>query len=660
MQVIVAHFLLCGRTLERGRRMLGMKKARAIHELKGLLGLVVLAVTAQGMMAQGGRLAMDKVDPPNWWAAMPKPMLLVQGEGLNGAKFSLSDRGLKVEKVVASENGHWAQVWLSASPKEAETVTLRAEARGQRVEAPYRFEKRRAEGDGFAGFSSRDVMYLIMTDRFSDGNLQNDGPDAKSAENSAAAAAERAKPRGWHGGDLKGIEDHLDYLQALGVTTVWPTPVYQNHEADSYHGYGATDMYAVDEHYGTLEDLKALAGALHARGMKLVLDTVPNHVGPNNPWVKDEPAPDWFHGTAAKHLNGATDFQALTNPHAPERDKVATLDGWFADVLPDMNTDSPAVAQYLRQNAVWWIEETGADGLRIDTFPYVNREFWNGFNGELKELFPRLTEVGEVFNGDPVITSSFAGGVTRAGVDTELYTPFDFPTYFALQNVFVKGEPMSELAKAVGQDALYPHPERLVPFIGNHDTERFATAAGSEGSLKLALAYVLTMRGTAQIYSGDEIAMQGGGDPENRHDFPGGFPGSVSAFAAAGRTGVQSETFDWVAKLDVLRAKHDALACGAEQVLASNEDWVVTLRDAGKAVGSCGTSGERMVVAIHRAGKTEGAKAATLDVKLGMTWAEGCNLGGAAMSSGGAAATVDDGMLHLQATGDAVWLGSCE
>jgi glycosidase len=617
------------------------------------------AQMAGAASSHGDVLKISKVDPPNWWAGMPKPMLLVQGEGLKGAKISVSDGALRVESVVASENGHWAQVWLSASPRGAETVTLTATSGGEKAEASYRFEKRRAAGYGFAGFSSRDVMYLIMTDRFADGDLQNDGPDAKSPESSAAAAAERAKPRGWWGGDLKGIEEHLDYLQQLGVTTVWTTPVYQNHEADSYHGYGATDLYAVDEHYGTLEDLKGLGAALHARGMKLVLDTVPNHVGPANPWVKDEPTPDWFHGTAAHHLVGETDFQALINPHAPERDKVGTLEGWFGDALPDMNTDSPVVAQYLRENAVWWVEETGADGLRIDTFPYVNREFWHGFNGELKELYPQLTEVGEVFNGDPVITSSFAGGMTRAGADTELYTPFDFPTYFALQSVFVKGAAMSELAKVLGEDALYPHPERLVPFVGNHDTERFATVAGSEGSVKLALAYVLTMRGMAQIYSGDEIAMQGGGDPENRHAFPGGFPGATSAFEAAGRTAVQQETFDWVAKLTAVRRRHDALSCGAEQVLASNEDWMVTLRDAGRADG-CGTSGERVVVAIHRAGKSEGVASAMLDVKMTMTWMEGCRLGVGEIASGSSTAEVRGETLHLQATGDAVWVGRCE
>ncbi len=621
-----------------------------------LLALVASSVAA---CAQAGPLTIDKVDPPNWWAAMPKPMLLLHGQGFQSAKFSLSDRTLTIEKIVPSENGHWAQLWLSASPREPETVTLRATAGKEHAETRYTFAAQRPASDGFAGFSSRDVMYLIMTDRFADGDLQNDGPDAHSAESSEAAAAERAKPRGWHGGDLKGIEAHLDYLQQLGVTTVWPTPVYENHEASSYHGYGATDMYRVDEHYGSLEDLKALAHALHARGMKLVLDTVPNHVGPRNPWVNDEPTPDWFHGTAAHHLKAETDFQALINPHAPERDKVGTLDGWFADTLPDMNTDNPAVAQYLRQNAVWWIEQTGADGLRIDTFPYVNREFWHTFNGELKQLFPHLTEVGEIFNTDPIITSSFAGGVTRAGVDTELYTPFDFPTYFALQDVFVKGAPISKLAAVLGEDALYPHPERLIPFVGNHDTERFATAAGSESSVKLALAYVLTTRGMPQIYSGDEIAMQGSGDPDNRHEFPGGFPGSANnAFTPSGRTSVEQETFDWVSKLGMLRRKHDALACGAEQVLASNEDWLVTLRDAGKATGC--VNGERMLVAMHRAGKSASASASTLDVKLPMTWMEGCKLGAAELQSGGATADLQADTLHLQATGDALWLGRCE
>ncbi len=612
-------------------------------------------------VAETGAPCIYQVDPPNWWARMPSPMLLLYGRNLGGAEIAVSGKSVAVTRTQISANGHYAFLWLNSQGAAPQSVEISVATAKGRTVVPFELAKRLSPTAGFQGFSSRDVMYLVMTDRFADGDTHNDGPDARSAASSAAALAERAKPRGWHGGDLKGIEEHLDYLRQLGVTTVWTTPVYGNQEQGSYHGYGATDFYAVDPHFGTLKDLQALAAALHARGMKLVLDTVPNHVGPGNPWVKDEPAPDWFHGTAAHHLAAETNFQALINPHAPERDRVGTLDGWFANTLPDMNTESPAVAQYLRQNALWWVEQTGADGLRIDTFPYVDRAFWHGFNGELKELFPHLTEVGEVFNGDPVITSSFAGGVTRAGVDTELYTPFDFPTYFALQAVFTKGAPMSKLADVLSEDALYPHPERLVTFIGNHDTERFATAAGSEGSVKLALAYVLTTRGMAQIYSGDEIAMQGGGDPQNRHDFPGGFPGSTNdAFTAAGRTPVQQETFAWVAKLDALRRKHAALGCGAEQVLADNDDWMVYLRDAGHAAeGGCGATGERVLVAIHRAAKTDKATPAVLDVKLGLTWMEGCTLGAAEMHSGGASAEVQGETLHLQATGDAVWLGTC-
>ncbi len=623
--------------------------------------LTMMVLICCGFAAAQQRLTMTKVDPPNWWAGMPKPMLLVRGEGLRGAAFTLSDAGLRVEKTVVSENGHWAQVWLSASPERPETVRLMAARGGERAEVSYTFGARRTATDGFAGFSSRDVMYLIMTDRFADGDPRNDGVSATSAEGSADAAAERAKPRGWHGGDLRGITQHLDYLQQLGVTAVWTTPVYENHEADSYHGYGATDLYHVDEHFGSMADLQALAAALHQRGMKLVLDTVPNHVGPLHPWVMDEPAPNWFHGTKAEHHTAEYNFPALIDPHAPERDKRWTLDGWFADALPDMDTDDPTVALYLRQNAVWWIEETGADALRIDTFPYVNREFWNGFNGELKELYPRLTEVGEIFYNDAEITSAFAGGETRAGVDTKLTTPFDFPTYFALREVFGKGAPMTKLAAVLGQDALYPHPETLVPFFGNHDTSRFLDAVqGNAAAVRLGFAYVMTTRGMPQIYSGDEIAMHGWDDPDNRRDFPGGFAGAAgsagapnNAFTEAGRTAEQREMFDWVSLLGRVRREHPALQCGAEQVLASGADWMVTLRDAGRAA-ECGGSKERVLVAIHR-----GYQAAELTVPVAQTWMAGCRLDAPEVGGKASTAVLDGETLNLKLQGNDAVIATC-
>lgn len=550
---------------------------------------VSLLLCCLPLAAQAPRI--DKIDPPSWWINMPAPMLLVKGEHLNGAQFTLGN--LPIERTVISENGHWAELWLSKDAANAGEIALKAETSQGKAQAPFHFDTRRAANDGFAGFSSRDVMYLIMTDRFADGDTTNDGPEAKDAANSDAAKAERGNPRGWHGGDLRGILEHLDYLQSLGITTIWITPVYQNHSPEAYHGYHATDMYAVDEHFGSLDDLKALSKALHARGMKLVLDTVPNHVGPRHPWVDDEPEPTWFHGTKANHTAAVMDFQPLTNPYAPWRDKRDITEGWFVDALPDNNQENPAVARYLIQNAVWWTEEAGFDGLRIDTFSYVGREFWNQFHAQLHTLYPNLTTVGEVSNPDPQIVSSFAGGVTRNGVDTGLWSPLDFPLQHAITDAFTGRVPMQELATVLRQDALYPHPERLAPFIDNHDQIRFVSQPGGTlNANKLAMAFLLTVRGMPHLYSGDEIYMNGYQDPDNRRDFPGGFAGAKNdAFRTDSRTPGQTEMFDWTSSLLALRKKTPALLTGRMQILYASYDSIVYTRS---------DETERILIAIHR------------------------------------------------------------
>lgn len=564
-----------------------------------LLG-TVLSVAAQSP------LEIIKVDPPNWYAGFPKPMLLVRGEGLAGATFSLNAKGIHIDTAQISANGHWAQLWLSASPARPETATLSVRRGPLHAEKPYSFAAPRAANDGMAGFSTDDLMYLVVTDRFADGDLANDGPLAHSAADSAEAAAERAKPRGWHGGDLRGIEQHLDYLQQLGVTTIWPTPVYQNHGPEAYHGYHITDYYSVDEHYGSLDDLKSLAKALHARGMKLVLDTVPNHIGPFHPWVDDEPAPDWFHGTRAHHIATQYNFNFLVDPHSSERDRDPVIDGWFADLLPDMNTESPAVAQYLRQNAVWWIEQTGADGLRIDTFAYINRQFWQDYDQTLRTLFPDLTEVGEILIGDPSITSFFAGGRANTGpdgtFDTGLYTPFDFPSYYALVAAFTGQKPMTALSDVLRADFLYPHPERLVTLLGNHDQTRFLSQPGADPArLRMAFALLATMRGMPHLYYGDEMAMTGGEDPDNRKDMPGGFPGDPqNSFSASGRTDAQNAMHLWVQTVMQLRLHTPVLRQGYQQELFVDKGSLVFARGA-QGTGDCtaAPSAERYVIALN-------------------------------------------------------------
>lgn len=581
---------------------------------------------------------------------MPKPMLLVRGENLCGARVSLSDNRLQVEHSRISGNCHWAELWLSASPSRPEKVEVRVQTSGGETSVSYEFKQRKQADAGFAGFSSSDAMYLIMTDRFADGDLGNDGVEASSQEQAADAAAERAKPRGWHGGDLRGIERHLDYIQDTGFTSVWFTPVYANkHEPDGYHGYGATDMFAVDPHYGKLADLQSLAASLHRRHMKLVLDTVLNHVGPKHPWVDDEPDPAWLHGTKTDHHKAIGEFSSLVDPHAPWRDQRDVLQGWFADVLPDLNQENPATAQYLIQNAIWWIEKTGADALRIDTYPYVGRAFWRDFHAQVHNLYPKLTTVGEVFNCDAAITSSYAGGVTRTGVDTGLDTPFDFPSYCALRDVFLKDAPMSRLTDVWRLDSLFPHPERLVAFLGNHDTSRFASADGAtQEKMRLAFAVLLTMRGMPQVYSGDEIAMSGGDDPDNRHDFPGGRPGATQN-AFTGRNPKQEAMYGWVRRLLSLRARQPALRSGEMQVLTADKDVLAYVRN----VRSSAEGNRNVLVVINRS-----SEAASIHIDVAGTVIDGATGADTLLGEGTASVTGKSLDVHVPALG--AWVASVD
>jgi glycosidase len=268
-------------------------------------------------------------------------------------------------------------------------------------------------------------------------------------------------------------------------------------------------------------------------------------------------------------------------------------EGWFFGKLPDMNTENSSVIQYLSQNSIWWAEATGLDGYRIDTFPYVSRAFWAQWHEQLRRIYPRLSTVGEVFHPDPVVTSFFAGGRKGwDGIDTQLTTLFDFPLYFAMRDVLLNGAPSGRIANVLRQDSLYPHPDFLVPFFGNHDTTRFAGAANSTPEkLKLAFALAITMRGIPEIYYGDEIGMPGGGDPDNRRDFPGGWPDdSHNAFTREGRTPEQEEIFEYVQALLRLRRQHDALRGGKLWHLASDDSSYAFLRE---------SDDEKLVVAFH-------------------------------------------------------------
>src|SRR5208282_2528516 len=421
---------------------------------------------------------------------------------------------------------------------------------------------------------------LIMPDRFADGDPSNDRP-AKDQPAGSTGIYDRSNPSAYHGGDLRGIRDHLGDLHDLGVTTLWLTPVWKNTDSD-YHGYHVVDFYALDNHMGSMQEYQALVADAHKLGMKVLIDYVVNHTGPLHPWVNDPPTPAWFHGTPAHHLEPSYNFSGLVDPHASPREYINTLDGWFVNKLPDLNPDDPELGLYLAQNAIWWTEIAQLDGFRLDTFPYSTRQFWSGWHERLRQVYPRIDDVGEVADGDTTITSFFEGGRKQFdGIDSGLTTVFDFPLYHALRDVIIKGQSMEKNVDILGHDELYPHPEMLVTFIGNHDNGRFVSEKGSSpAKLKAALSLLLTLRGIPQIYSGDEIGMPGGGDPDNRRDFPGGFPGDpLSAFTASGRTAEQQDVFAYVQSLLELRKNHPALRTGKQTHIGWDDSYYAFVRE---------------------------------------------------------------------------------
>jgi neopullulanase len=570
---------------------------------------------------------VTRVEPPNWWVGItPELQLLVYGRRLQATHVACNVPALHVSRTQATAGGDYLFVWLKVTP-DARSGT--AVCRVTTAEGETSFElplAARATTLGkFQGLAPQDAIYLIMPDRFADGDPTNDEPKPQatgvaspsgSSGNRASHTTptfDRSKPRAYHGGDLRGIREHLPYLQELGVTTLWLTPIVKNGAAQDYHGYGAVDLYAVDGHLGTLDDYRELVAAAHKLKMKVFFDIVPNHVGPLHPWLKNPPLPDWFHGTAEHHLNtaasidpsfygqpgkaqGSNDpFEALIDPHAPPALSRSLTEGWFFGVLPDMNTENPMVAQYLLQNAIWWTESSGLDGLRVDTFPYVSRTFWSGWNAGLHSIYPYLTTIGEVYHPDPEVTSFFVGGQRRwDGVDSGLNAVFDFPLCFALRDIVSGDAPVGRIANILRQDGLYPHADNLVTFFTNHDMARL-TADGDTSLTKLKLAYglVLTLRGIPEIYYGDEIALPGGGDPDNRRDFPGGWIGDTQdAFVASGRTAIQQEIFSYTQSLLHLRREHVALQIGHLWHLFSDDSAYVFLRDVEE---------EHLLVAFNRA-----------------------------------------------------------
>jgi len=515
-----------------------------------------------------------KIDPPNWWVghSINPVRLLIRGRNLIRVRVIPQGGGLTANNVHSNASGSYLFLDLTIDPRSGpgrRSLQLINPAGSASllfdVLPPLPRQGR------FQGFSPDDFIYEIMPDRFSDGDLSNDNPPQ------SPGLLDRSKPRYYHGGDFQGIINHLSYLKELGATVLWLTPIYDNvnhlnererydnQAITDYHGYGAVDFYGVEEHFGDLAKLRELVDDAHKLGIKVMQDEVANHTGPYHPWVQDPPTPTWYHGSQAAHLEENWQTWTLLDPHAPPELRRATLDGWFLNILPDLNQDDPEVERYLIQNTLWWIGMAGFDAIREDTLPYVPRRFWHDWMGAIKLEYPQVNVVGEVFDGDPAMTSFFQGGKPRFdGVDSRVDTVFDFPLLYPLRRAFAEGKSLREAAVVLAHDYLYFNPDLLVTFIGNHDMPRFMNEPGASlAGLKLALTFIMTTRGVPMIYSGDELAMPGGADPDNRRDFPGGWPGDPkNAFEASGRTPEQAEVIAYIERLSHWRQEIEPLRRG--------------------------------------------------------------------------------------------------
>ncbi len=529
---------------------------------------------------------VTKVEPPSWWAghSIDPVRLLVRGKNLQGARVESADPALQVGLVRVNAAGTYAFADLAiAGDARPGARKLRLVTRDGSAEVPFEIAAPLPREGRFQGFSSDDVIYLLMPDRFSNGDASNDDP----AE--SKGLLDRGKARFYHGGDLQGVIDRLPYLKDLGVTAVWLNPWYDNadhlnqkerydgQDITDYHGYGAVDFYAVEERFGSLEKLRELVDRAHAAGIKVIQDQVANHTGPYHAWVADSPTPTWYNGTAARHLANTWQTWTLADPAATPEMQRTTLDGWFIDILPDLDQDDEEARRYLIQNTLWWLGVSGLDGIRQDTLPYVPRSFWRDWTAAIKREYPQVRVVGEMFDGDPVLVSFFQGGQARHdGVDSGIDALFDFPLLYPVRRAFAEGKSVREVAQMVARDRLYHDPQQLVTFLGLHDVDRFMNQPGATpAGLKLAFTSLFTLRGIPLVYYGDEIALPGGGDPDNRRDFPGGWPGDPrNAFGAAGRTPDEQAVFEHVRALARLRAELPALRRGATlQLSATEQTW---------------------------------------------------------------------------------------
>ncbi len=515
---------------------------------------------------------IKKVAPTSWWAGMKNPELqvLLYGDDISSSEVSISSKDIYLKEIVRQSNSNYLIIYLDLNDAKAQKFDIIL-TKGRKVtKVPYELKERTRKGSDIEGFTSSDVLYLIMPDRFVNGNPENDVVPGM-LENKVDRNEQYAR----HGGDFKGISEHLDYISDLGVTAVWLNPTQENDMKDgSYHGYAITDYYQIDRRFGSNEEFLQLVNEAHSKGLKVVMDMIFNHCGSENYLFKDRPQDDWFN-FRSNYVQTSFKTASVMDIHASDYEKAIATDGWFTQVMPDLNQRNRHVARYLIQSSIWWIEYAGINGIRQDTHPYADYDFMSTWCKEVLEEYPHFNIVGETWLNSNVLVSYWQkDSKLAAPKNSNLPTVMDFPLTDLMTKAF--DEETTEWSGGLyrlydyhTQDFVYANPMSLLTFLDNHDTSRFCKNEEDSKNVtryKQAITYLLTTRGIPQIYYGTEILMaadKSEGDGYLRRDFPGGWEGDkVNCFTREGRTELQNEAFDYTRKLLNFRKGNDAICKG--------------------------------------------------------------------------------------------------
>ena len=495
---------------------------------------------------------IERIEPPFWWEGFKNTslQLLVYGENISNLDFNIKSNIVELVSVEKAENPNYIFLNLEVNDK-GRSGDFDIDYGGNSIK--YNIHKKELDSDMHIGFNSSDVLCLITPDRFINGDYSNDNhPDMLEK-------ASRG-PWGRHGGDLKGINDNLNYLIDLGYTAIWLNPILENNMVkSSYHGYSTTDYYKVDPRFGTNEEFKNLTKKADRMGVKMVMDIIPNHSGSEHWFVKDPPFSNWlnFNNSYSQTTHRRETVQDI---HASEYDKKNFVDGWFVETMPDLNQNNKFMSKYLIQNAIWWIEYSGIKGYRVDTYPYSDKDFMSDWTYEIMNEYPYFNIVGEEWSDTPIVTSYWqAGKVNHDGYVSYLPSLMDFPLQInfaeALNDEITWGNGFVKPYRTLASDFLYGDPYNLVVFPDNHDMTRFLTQVNNDLNLfKMGLVFYTTVRGIPQFYYGTEVLMNSNDNPRShdviRSEFPGGWNDhEVSALTGKGLTNDQIEFQNFFKKL---------------------------------------------------------------------------------------------------------------